>query len=260
MPSASARSRHPATSGPDGDLFTADITEVVITGLDATATKLVIESWTPECGLRRVERDWPVGGSVTGRAGVDARSRTTTSTGVPGPIVPPCSSDGAYSRCRCWRRRWPGHCWRPAHRRPAPPCPAAVGGLPVGHRPPGERDHRRLLGGRGHRDLSRRGPRRPTSRTAVAAGRRPPRLQRDRRDPGGRVEARRLRRGPRLPHGDAAGERGGTALDHQSPQCGPAVPDRPDRPCHEHTVCRPPPGLRGRVLEWRIHGLRARLQ
>ena len=42
---------------PDGDMFIADITEVVITGLNAEATRLVIESWTPEHGLRRVERD-----------------------------------------------------------------------------------------------------------------------------------------------------------------------------------------------------------
>ena len=46
-----------ATDAPDGELFVADITEVVVTGLDAEATKLVIESWTPERGLRRVERD-----------------------------------------------------------------------------------------------------------------------------------------------------------------------------------------------------------
>ena len=42
---------------PDADGFVADITEVVITALDATATKLVVESWTPERGIRRVERD-----------------------------------------------------------------------------------------------------------------------------------------------------------------------------------------------------------
>ena len=30
---------------------------VVITGLNAEATRLVVESWTPERGLRRVERD-----------------------------------------------------------------------------------------------------------------------------------------------------------------------------------------------------------
>ena len=41
---------------PDGKTFTADITEVVITRLDADATKLVVESWTPERGRRRVER------------------------------------------------------------------------------------------------------------------------------------------------------------------------------------------------------------
>jgi len=42
---------------PDGEMFVADITEVVITSLDAGATKLVVESWTPERGLRRIERD-----------------------------------------------------------------------------------------------------------------------------------------------------------------------------------------------------------
>ena len=47
----------PGGDGPDGDLFAADISEVVITGLDATATKLVVESWTPGGGLRRVERE-----------------------------------------------------------------------------------------------------------------------------------------------------------------------------------------------------------
>lgn len=42
--------------GPDGDAFRADITEVVVTGLNDEATMLVVESWTPERGLRRVER------------------------------------------------------------------------------------------------------------------------------------------------------------------------------------------------------------
>jgi hypothetical protein len=42
---------------PDGEAFIADITEIVITGLNAEATKLVIESWTPGQGLHRVERD-----------------------------------------------------------------------------------------------------------------------------------------------------------------------------------------------------------
>jgi len=40
----------------EGEMFVADITEVVVTGLDPGATKLVIESWTPARGLRRDER------------------------------------------------------------------------------------------------------------------------------------------------------------------------------------------------------------
>jgi hypothetical protein len=44
------------TDGPDGDLFRADITEVVHTHLDEKATLLVVEWWTPAGGLRRVER------------------------------------------------------------------------------------------------------------------------------------------------------------------------------------------------------------
>jgi hypothetical protein len=47
----------PGEDGPDGEAFVADITEVVITGLDAEATKLVVEWWTPEDGLQRIERD-----------------------------------------------------------------------------------------------------------------------------------------------------------------------------------------------------------
>ena len=46
-----------ASEHPDGEMFVADIAEVVITRLNAEATKLVVESWTPERGLRRVERD-----------------------------------------------------------------------------------------------------------------------------------------------------------------------------------------------------------
>ncbi len=42
--------------GPGGDLFHADIGEVVHTHLDAAATMLVVEWWTPTGGLRRVER------------------------------------------------------------------------------------------------------------------------------------------------------------------------------------------------------------
>jgi hypothetical protein len=43
--------------GPAGDSYRADITEVVVTALNATADKLVVESWTPVRGLQRVERD-----------------------------------------------------------------------------------------------------------------------------------------------------------------------------------------------------------
>ena len=43
--------------GPEGEMFSADVTEVVVTGLNAEATKLVVEWWTPERGRRRVERE-----------------------------------------------------------------------------------------------------------------------------------------------------------------------------------------------------------
>jgi hypothetical protein len=46
-----------ANEQPDGEMFIADITEIVITGLNVEATKLVVESWTAEKGLRKVERD-----------------------------------------------------------------------------------------------------------------------------------------------------------------------------------------------------------
>jgi len=42
---------------PDGEMFITDITEVVITALNAEGTKLVVESWTPNRGLQRIERD-----------------------------------------------------------------------------------------------------------------------------------------------------------------------------------------------------------
>ncbi|GAA4766505.1 pyridoxamine 5'-phosphate oxidase family protein [Actinomycetospora chibensis] len=45
------------TEGPEGDLFHADIDEVVHTHLDERATRLVVEWWTPAHGLRRVERE-----------------------------------------------------------------------------------------------------------------------------------------------------------------------------------------------------------
>ena len=55
--SAGAGTADEASEEPDGEMFVADVTEVVITRLNDEATKLVIESWTPERGLRRVERD-----------------------------------------------------------------------------------------------------------------------------------------------------------------------------------------------------------
>jgi hypothetical protein len=42
---------------PVGDLFVADIIEVTLTRLNAEATKLVIEWWTPDRGLQAIERD-----------------------------------------------------------------------------------------------------------------------------------------------------------------------------------------------------------
>ena len=42
---------------PDGDLFHADIADVVHTHLNEEATKLVVEWWTPTHGLRTVERE-----------------------------------------------------------------------------------------------------------------------------------------------------------------------------------------------------------
>ena len=47
----------PITEGPDGDRFQADIAEVVHTHLNAEATMLVVEWWTPAHGLRRTERE-----------------------------------------------------------------------------------------------------------------------------------------------------------------------------------------------------------
>ena len=45
------------TGVPDGELFQADITEVVHTHLNEKATLLVVEWWTPEGGLQSVERE-----------------------------------------------------------------------------------------------------------------------------------------------------------------------------------------------------------
>jgi hypothetical protein len=41
---------------PEGELFVADISEVTFVHLDETATKLIVEWWTVDGGLHRVER------------------------------------------------------------------------------------------------------------------------------------------------------------------------------------------------------------
>ena len=41
---------------PSGELFRADLDEVVVTRLNDAATALLIEWWRPDAGLRRVER------------------------------------------------------------------------------------------------------------------------------------------------------------------------------------------------------------
>jgi hypothetical protein len=46
----------PTTDGAS-DYFHADIADVVHTHLDDKATRLVVEWWTPEHGLRRIERE-----------------------------------------------------------------------------------------------------------------------------------------------------------------------------------------------------------
>jgi pyridoxamine 5'-phosphate oxidase-like protein len=45
------------SDGSAGDRFQAEIADVVHTHLNETATKLVVDWWTPAQGLRRVERD-----------------------------------------------------------------------------------------------------------------------------------------------------------------------------------------------------------
>jgi hypothetical protein len=47
----------PVTAGPDGDRFRVDIADVVHTRLNAAATLLVVEWWTPARGLRQAERE-----------------------------------------------------------------------------------------------------------------------------------------------------------------------------------------------------------
>jgi len=47
----------PIAEGAGGDMFHADIAEVVHTHLNEQATLLVVEWWTPVRGLRKVERE-----------------------------------------------------------------------------------------------------------------------------------------------------------------------------------------------------------
>jgi hypothetical protein len=47
----------PIDAGAEGERFHADIAEVVHTHLNAEATLLVVEWWTPARGLRRIERE-----------------------------------------------------------------------------------------------------------------------------------------------------------------------------------------------------------
>jgi hypothetical protein len=54
---ASATAPTPVDEQDDGEMFVADITEVVITRLNSDATKLLVEIWKPGEGLRTVERD-----------------------------------------------------------------------------------------------------------------------------------------------------------------------------------------------------------
>ena len=46
-----------SVEGMGGELFRADVREVVLTRLTPTASALLIEWWTPERGLRSVERE-----------------------------------------------------------------------------------------------------------------------------------------------------------------------------------------------------------
>jgi len=57
VPADEPASEEPAGGEPAADMFRADISEVAITRLNPKATLLVIESWTPQRGLRVVERE-----------------------------------------------------------------------------------------------------------------------------------------------------------------------------------------------------------
>ena len=93
----------------DGEAFVADVTEVVVTGLNAEATKLVVEWWTPETDSTR-------------RAGLGTRDPS----GMPGERaillaiaggVAPQADDLPPARTASHRRPWPA-------RRPIDPSSA----------------------------------------------------------------------------------------------------------------------------------------
>ncbi len=56
VPSGPVAAPDTAQAAPEGEAFVVDISEVVVTGLNAEATVLVVESWTPARGLLRIER------------------------------------------------------------------------------------------------------------------------------------------------------------------------------------------------------------
>jgi hypothetical protein len=47
----------PVGDGAEADMFRADISEVVVAHLNPEATLLIVESWTPQRGLRVTERE-----------------------------------------------------------------------------------------------------------------------------------------------------------------------------------------------------------
>jgi hypothetical protein len=56
VPAGAVAAGEEGGEAPDGEAFTADITEVAYTHLDDAATMLVVEWWTPAGGLRKIER------------------------------------------------------------------------------------------------------------------------------------------------------------------------------------------------------------
>lgn len=51
------KSDQPKGEGPEADYWIVDLREVVFTHLNDDATRLVVESWHPDRGLSRIERD-----------------------------------------------------------------------------------------------------------------------------------------------------------------------------------------------------------